>query len=236
MGGFGSGRTGGRPTVEGCSTLVLGIDDVTRPFRKAMRAQGFQSVPDGQYVEAPWLQWRWTRYGETRPWAVVQIRLELRARDGTAWLRYDVDHDSRPTGPQHYPVTLVTTPCRFGGFRWWWLCPATGRRVSKLYLPNGGTQFLSRGPGAYRLAYAVQHAGPMDRAHKRLARLHRKLGADYKGSDWPSPPKPKGMRWTTYSRLVTEIEEGQSHLDAVFVAGSQRLLARIDRSERRRAK
>jgi hypothetical protein len=28
--------------------------------------------------------------------------------------------------------------------------------VRKLYLPNGGTRFLSRGPGVYRLDYASQ--------------------------------------------------------------------------------
>jgi AAA domain len=47
--------------------------------------------------------------------------------------------------------------------RWWWICPATGRRVSKLYLPNGGVRFLSHGPGAYRLAYASQRHGRLDR-------------------------------------------------------------------------
>ena len=68
-------------------------------------------------------------------------------------LRYDVEHFSMRTGSQHYPVSMVTTPCRFGGSRWWWVCPATGRRVGKLYLPNGGARVLSRGLGAYQLAY-----------------------------------------------------------------------------------
>jgi hypothetical protein len=30
MGEYGSGRTGGSATVEGCSSLVLSIDDLTR--------------------------------------------------------------------------------------------------------------------------------------------------------------------------------------------------------------
>ncbi len=41
----------------------------------------------------------------------------------------------------------------------------------------------------------------MERAHHRLARLHRKLGADYDGPDMSPPPKPKWMRWKTYSRI-----------------------------------
>ena len=109
------------------------------------------------------------------------MRLELRTDSGTAWLRHNVDHASRPTGPQHYSVALVTTPCPFGGLRWWWLCPATNRLVSKLYLPNGGQRFLSRGRGAYRLAYASQRQGQLDRMHARSRKLYARLGADYYG-------------------------------------------------------
>jgi len=66
----------------------------------------------------------------------------------------------------------------YGGLRWWMLCPRAGRRCGKLYLPNGGTLFLSRG-GAYCLAYASQNGSAMDRSHGRLARLCRKMGGDY---------------------------------------------------------
>ncbi len=31
MGGYGSGRRGGRPTVEGCAALVLDVKRVMRP-------------------------------------------------------------------------------------------------------------------------------------------------------------------------------------------------------------
>jgi hypothetical protein len=108
----------------------------------------------------------------------VEYRLDLRSHGGLAWLRYDVDHFSRRTGPQDHRITLATTACRFGGVRWWWICPATGRRVRKLYLPNGGMRFLSRGPGAYRLAYDSQRQGRMDQAHSRNRRLYQRLGAD----------------------------------------------------------
>lgn len=41
--------------------------------------------------------------------------------------------------PQAYPVRLVTTACHYGGRRWWFLCPSSGRRCGKLHLPPGGT-------------------------------------------------------------------------------------------------
>ncbi len=42
-----------------------------------------------------------------------------------------------------YPVSLTATPCRYGGKRWWFICPlvkngmACNRRVLKLYLGGG---------------------------------------------------------------------------------------------------
>ena len=71
----------------------------------------------------------------------------------------------------------------------------------------------------------------MDQAHRRLARMHRKLYANYEGPDMPPPRKPKWMRWKTYSRIAQQIEAGQERLDAVFIIGAQRLLDRIDMSE-----
>src|SRR5260370_42061548 len=125
MGGYNSGRWGGWPTVESCSSLVLSADRVTRPIREAMRKRGMHTIPDGRHLDIHWHTWQWARHGKSEPWAEVEIRLELRTYSGPAWLRYDVDHFSHPTGPQHYPVLIVTTPCPFGGIRWWWLCPAT---------------------------------------------------------------------------------------------------------------
>ena len=49
--------------------------------------------------------------------------------------------------------------------------------LPKLY--GGGRLFACR--HCYRLGYAVQRGGPMDRAHHNLGRLHRKLRANYDG-------------------------------------------------------
>ncbi len=46
-------------------------------------------------------------------------------------------------------------------------------------------------------------------------RLHRKLRADYDSPDMPPPPRPKWMRWKTYSRIARRIEAGQERLDVV---------------------
>jgi len=59
-----------------------------------------------------------------------------------------------------YKVELITTPCNFGGVRYWFICPLVingrpcGRRVGKLYLPPGGKYFGCR--HCYNLTYRCQ--------------------------------------------------------------------------------
>jgi hypothetical protein len=130
-------------------------------------------------------------------------------------------------------VPIRWTSCRFGGEQPWFICDVSingvycGRRVAKLY--SGGRLFACR--HCYRLSYAVQRGGQMDRAHRHLARLHRKIGADYDSPGMPPPPKPKWMRWKTYSRITQQIEAGEGRLDMVFYVGARRLLDRLEKLE-----
>jgi hypothetical protein len=41
-------------------------------------------------------------------------------------------------------VRLIWTVPTYGGRRWWFQCPQTYRKTTKLYLPNGGWHFWSR--------------------------------------------------------------------------------------------
>jgi hypothetical protein len=119
----------------------------------------------------------------------------------------------------HQSVPIRWTSCRFGGERPWFICDVQangvhcGRQVAKLY--GAGRLFACR--HCYQLGYQVQRGGRMDCAHHRLARLHRRLGADYDGPDGPPPPRPKWMRRRTYQRVVRQIEQGEDHLNAVFI-------------------
>ncbi len=90
-------------------------------------------------------------------------------------------------------IRLLWTVPTYGGRRWWFQCPRTGRRTTKLFLPNGGQHFWSR--AGYGLGYACQREGRFDRLQRRAAMLNRQLGG--KGwATWESPPsKPKWMRW-----------------------------------------
>lgn len=100
-----------------------------------------------------------------------------------------------------YPIQLQTTPCRYGGARYWFTCPAVGcgRRVAILYL--GDKYFACR--HCYQLAYQSQREAPGDSANRRANKIRDKL-------DWgpgianPIGWKPKGMHWKTFNRLMRQ--------------------------------
>jgi hypothetical protein len=124
MGGLGSGRPGRRATVEGTGALELDAAAVVRPALEALRraAPGF-AIPEGRWLDLPEGRVAWSRDGE--PWAAAEVGLRLGPDWGVARLRYDIEHLTCATGPQNQTVALTTTPCRFGGLRWWWRCPET---------------------------------------------------------------------------------------------------------------
>ena len=124
-----------------------------------------------------------------------------------------------------YWIQLETTAQPFGGRRWWWICPRTGRRAVKLYLPNGAFTFASR--QAYRLAYRSQRETPHDRALRRAFKLRRRLGGDDGTGDYI--PKPKWMRWPTYNRKLEEVAAAEEVVDAHMLSFAQKLGRRLKR-------
>lgn len=99
--------------------------------------------------------------------------------------------------PIEYDVSIAWTPCNYGGQRPWFLCPVggCGRRVAILW---GGDIFACR--HCHRLAYACQNEVAHDRALRRAQTIRTKLGGSANMLE-PFPPRPKGMRWSTYMRM-----------------------------------
>jgi len=91
-----------------------------------------------------WGGWRWLREGQQ----VASIR--MRAEADRVILTYRHRSGEGEWKDEEYPVFLDHTPCRLGGSRPWFLCPARrcGRRVAILY---GGTIFACR--RCHHLAY-----------------------------------------------------------------------------------
>jgi hypothetical protein len=187
MGGIGSGRWGGRPTVENSLTLNL-----ARLFKTG------------------WLKARACTMGTLR-WSAAWIGDEIVSVDFESCLGEDsgymhlrwtsTDHLTGEERECETRVALTTRPQPFGGRRWWFICPRTGRLVSRLHLPDGTYSFACR--RAYQLGYLSQRQTARDRAVSRAFALRQRLGND--GGIGEELIKPKGMHWCTFGRLVTRI-------------------------------
>jgi len=197
--------TSGRPTADACASYVLDVSLLNRARLKL-----------GVYGSAP------IRFNDG-----FEISLTIDTRSEHYYWFLTLAHAKRngDGGQVRYQVQLVQTRPNYGGVRWWFLCPHSGRRVAKLYLPRGGTYFWSR--KAFRLGYPCQRGSPLDRAHLAGQRIAAKLGWDF----WPDgpPPKPRGMRRRTYERLVAKWEETEARIDAAWLPGMVNLLERFHR-------
>lgn len=113
---------------------------------------------------------------------------------------------------------LVGRPCRFGGVRWMARCPKTGKPVAKLYLCGGAFRPRHLLDASYR---SQDRVPATEKLREREVALLRRLGAD--DSVPGDPPKPKWMRWPTYSRLALELRAVRYGYSVAFAHDLYRL-------------
>lgn len=178
MGGFGSGRKFGADCTEDYNSI-----DIRRWQR------------EGYLTPGRYLDWQWLRNGEKV--AAIGVKVET----GQLRLIYSYRRNCDEWESLDYPVRLQTTPCNYGGERYWFTCPADGcgRRVAVLFL--GGKYFACR--YCYQLAYRSQRETADDRAARKADKIRDKLNWEpgiLNGNGW----KPKGMHWRTFEKLQAE--------------------------------
>jgi hypothetical protein len=142
MGGPGSGsryyhwwRKAKKTTVEDCEDL-----DANRWMREGVLKASFRSSGS----------WHWVYHGG-RENSITYTVDTLDPHCPFVGLSYTITHGStKERESLDYRVDLTTTRPRFGGQRWWFICPLVvagspcERRVGKLYLPPGGRYFGCR--------------------------------------------------------------------------------------------
>jgi hypothetical protein len=128
------------------------------------------------------------------------------------------------TGQPEQEITLRRDDRHFGGGQWYFVCPRSWQTCSTLWRPPGATFFASRRYWGRRVAYSSQFEDSYGRALSGARRLRTKLG----GPDWANatddPPKPKGMRWRTYNRLLNRIDAYERVSDERFLWAAARLI------------
>jgi hypothetical protein len=210
MGGFGSGRHGKTLTSEATACYVLTL----RAFKTELRS--------GQRLSRN----IWFGRGNS------PIRITIDISDPADAFIELVHHTRDSDAGTHIVrdrVRLTWTEPTYGGRRWWFVCPQTGRRTPKLFLPNGGRHFWSR--QAYDLGYACQREGRFSRLQRRAAMLNEQLG----GLGWETwyipPKKPKWMRWRTYQRKYNQWERVALEANAEFKRHYEKTLRREEPRE-----
>lgn len=178
MGGYGSGRTQGANSTEDFRSI-----DIRRWQR------------EGHLEAGRTLDWQWLNNGVKV--AAIMVKIEA----GSLRLIYSYQLYGNEWESLDYPVRLQTTPCNYGGVRYWFSCPASncGRRVAVLYL--GGKIFACR--HCYQLAYQSQRETVGNRANRKANKIKQKLSWQ-QGIAYAPGGKPKGMHWKTYWRLYSK--------------------------------
>lgn len=164
MGGIGSGARRSKRIGDVENALTLDI----RVLRRLGVVRAGECVCDTV---------QWSFDGLSTPSARLRIDLSDIECGGSMTITADMDGG---TIRQHVAIDAV--PSAFGGWRCYFVCPATARRCEVLYYAGG--RFASR--EAQRLSYAVQNMGDLSRARRKAAKLHRLLC----GTD--ALPRPRG--------------------------------------------
>ena len=151
MGGSSSGRyrTRNRGAVEATCRIDLRFLRKQGAFSEGRRATGTLS---------------WNRGGT--PSGSLGYTVDMDPQDRRLILSYSTGGEARTV-----TVQLEAVPMRFGGFRYYALCPRTLRRC--LVLPVVGGVVACR--QAHRLTYASQSMDRLDRVRERMNRCEKRL-------------------------------------------------------------
>ena len=186
MGGYSSGRyrERNRGTVDAAIRLDL----------RVMRRQGFL-VPGGVTSGVQ----RWTRAGEETGSVRVSVNL-ADPNAGFVVVRFSLNGD-----PRVQEIPLASRSMRYGGRRYYFVCPKQGRRCE--VMPLVGGVFASR--QAQKLTYQSQSATEIDRMQDRARRLEKRL--------WPDKGKPV-PRGRNRERLLAAWEDADTAFESMFAA------------------
>jgi len=206
MGGWGSGRHGGRPTADASLRI-----DLAWMMRQGLAVEG--------HYRTGTLRWNCGGRSSGNIGYGCDMRDPMNAN-----MELRFTHTSALTGERRdckQRVCLSFTVPNLGGKRWWMHCPATHSRVAKLYCPPGGREFASR--SAWKLGYQSQRVAKRVRPFERLFALQRKLGGEQGYEQFPR--RPKGMWQRTYERHLARYWELDDQC-ALEMAGMLNLIDR----------
>jgi hypothetical protein len=155
MGGYGSGRRSNRPTTDDCITLDLShLKQLGMPKRDCLSRRVVTWSCRGQ---------------KTAELTVVADAYYLEPQPFLKFTGYANGQRVDCT------VALTSVPMRFGGERWYAVCPMTGRKCTTLVMPPGRSRFAS--VKGWDVAYGSLRECEMHRAHRAIYNGQTRLKA-----------------------------------------------------------
>lgn len=139
----------------------------------------------------------WTQNGE--PSGSIGVATSL---DGATLIYRTKDAWGDEWQDRQQQISVVRTPCNYGGCRRWFRCPVCDRQCELLYFRVA--QFACR--LCQQVAYTSQSGALTDRLEHKASKLQRKIHSG----------KPRGMRWTTYQAILQKIATLEYHLDQML--------------------
>jgi hypothetical protein len=171
--------------------------DLNRLVRQGFARRGFSIGPKV-------IRWTYTYTGEEAASGLLTSNIDS---PSAGWIRLQL-------GKLDQTIYLQPRPRHFGGQQWYFVCPATNRRVSVLWKPPGASRFCSRRTWGQQVAYGSQFQTKFDRAVTAAQRIRTNLaGPEWAPLDGSDPPKPKWMRWRTYDRILARADAYEAIAD-----------------------
>lgn len=157
------------------------------------------------------------------------IALRKETRVGIVRFTTDGTGYSAETGGKVIPLRVSVTETGYG-VRFWYCCPYCNSRRASLFI--GARDIACR--ECWGLHYASQSEGRLDRMRRRMWKMRTALWPDYKpaGSLFNHPydfPKPKGMRWDTFTEKRAALVAYESAYWSAFRPVVERITGVIER-------
>ena len=200
MGGYGSGRRSSKTLkVENCLCLDM----------NSIRDMGI--VKPDAYKKGIL---SWSNKATGKPSSIISYTCDTRDSNN---MYLNVRYTLTDKNTDHsYNIEIERTLLHLGGYRYWLICPHTGKRATKLYLHQNTDKYGSR--QALGLLYASQSENSQDRAYRKKWKTFAKFNKDY---DFIT--KPKGMHDKTYENLLLQHAKQQYICDYHFIQAGKRM-------------
>ena len=92
----------------------------------------------------------WSREGEEVASVSYRVESEEGNPSGLRFMYSTTDNETGEKKDYNYTISVESTPCNYGGKRWWYICPlvvngiSCGRRCRIIYMPPGAKCFGCR--------------------------------------------------------------------------------------------